>query len=72
MSTQPKYAFHILLRKTGQDLTTGQTLTKRQTSNETRQIDFRGVLKSRHSSNVISDNDSIIKPNSSYQYNEQI
>lgn len=67
MSTQPKYAFHILLRKTGQDLTTGQTLTKRRVSNETRQIDFRSVLKSRHSSSIGNDPDSITKPNSSYQ-----
>lgn len=50
MSTQPKYAFHVLLRKTGQDLTTGQTFSKRRTTNETKQIDFRSVLKSRSTS----------------------
>ena len=50
MSTQPKYAFHVLLRKTGQDLTTGQTFSKRRTINETKQIDFRSVLKSRSTS----------------------
>jgi hypothetical protein len=64
MSTQPKYAFHVLLRKTGQDLTTGQTLSKRRISNETRQIDFRGVLKSRNTSTSGTDNELIIKSNS--------
>jgi hypothetical protein len=67
MSTQPKYAFHVLLRKTGQDLTTGQTLSKRRVSNETKQIDFRSVLKSRHTSISGTDNELIIKSNSGYQ-----
>ena len=66
MSTQPKYAFHILLRKTGQDLSTGQTLSKRRIISETKQIDFRSVLKSRHLLNGGSDNESIIKPNSAF------
>ncbi len=67
MSTQQKYAFHVLLRKTGQDLTAGQTISKRRVINETKQIDFRSVLKQRHTSNGGSDNDSMIKSNSSYQ-----
>ncbi|CAF2938413.1 unnamed protein product [Rotaria sp. Silwood2] len=66
LSTQPKYAFHILLRKTGQDLSTGQTLSKRRIINETKQIDFRGVLKSRHTLNGESDNE-LIKSNSALQ-----
>ncbi|UJR10380.1 hypothetical protein I4U23_014585 [Adineta vaga] len=64
MSTQPKYAFHVLLRKTGQDLSTGQTLTKHRTTNETKQIDFRSVLKSRHTLNGTTDNEIIIRSNS--------
>ncbi|CAF3490687.1 unnamed protein product [Adineta steineri] len=67
MSTQPKYAFHVLLRKTGQDLSTGQTLSKRRVINETKQIDFRSVLKSRHTLNGGSDNELIIKSNSALQ-----
>ncbi|CAF1008646.1 unnamed protein product [Rotaria sordida] len=67
LSTQPKYAFHILLRKTGQDLSTGQTLSKRRIINETKQIDFRSVLKSRHTLNGGSDNELIIKSNSALQ-----
>ncbi|CAF4483567.1 unnamed protein product [Rotaria sp. Silwood1] len=67
LSTQPKYAFHILLRKTGQDLSTGQTLSKRRVINETKQIDFRSVLKSRHTLNGGSDNELIIKSNSALQ-----
>ena len=68
MSTQPKYAFHILLRKTGQDLSTGQTLSKRRITNETKQIDFRSVLKSRQAPlNDDSDNELIIKSNSALQ-----
>ncbi|CAF4350311.1 unnamed protein product [Rotaria sp. Silwood2] len=63
MSTQPKYPFHVLLRKTGQDLSTGQTLTKRRTINETKQVDFRSVLKSRHTLNGTTDNDIIIRSN---------
>ncbi|CAF1580482.1 unnamed protein product [Adineta ricciae] len=66
MSTQPKYAFHVLLRKTGQDLCTGQTLSKRRVINETKQIDFRSVLKPRHAFTDGSDNDSIIKSNSAF------
>ncbi|CAF4394564.1 unnamed protein product [Rotaria socialis] len=66
LSTQPKYAFHILLRKTGQDLSTGQTLSKRRIISETKQIDFRSVLKSRHLLNAGGDNESIIKPNSAF------
>jgi hypothetical protein len=71
MSTQPKYAFHVLLRKTGQDLTTGQTLSKRRITNETKQIDFRGVLRSRHSLNGGSDNELINKSNSAFQHQQQ-
>jgi hypothetical protein len=67
MSTQPKYAFHVLLRKTGQDLTTGQTLSKRRVANETKQIDFRSVLRSRHTLNGGSDNEIISKSNSAFQ-----
>lgn len=67
MLTQPKYPFHILLRKTGQDLTTGQTLTKRRLANETKQVDFRSVLKSRHTLNGTSDNEIITRANSSLQ-----
>ncbi len=67
MSTQPKYAFHVLLRKTGQDLSTGQTLSKRRVTNETPQIDFRSVLRSRHTLNGGSDNELIIKSNSVLQ-----
>lgn len=68
MSTQPKYAFHVLLRKTGQDLSTGQSLTKRRVTNETKQFDFRSVLKSRHTLNGTSDNDIIIRSNSLSQH----
>lgn len=68
MSTQPKYAFHVLLRKTGQDLSTGQTLTKRYVTNETKQIDFRSVLKSRHTLNGTTDNEIIIRSNSLSQH----
>lgn len=64
MSTQPKYAFHVLLRKTGQDLSTGQTLARRRTTTETKQIDFRSVLKSRHTLNGTTDNEIIIRSNS--------
>jgi len=67
MATQPKYAFHVLLRKTGQDLSTGQTLSKRRVTNETQQIDFRSVLRSRHTLNGGSDNELIIKSNSALQ-----
>jgi hypothetical protein len=67
MSTQPKYAFHVLLRKTGQDLSTGQTLSKRRVTNETQQIDFRSVLRSRHTLNGGSDNELILKSNSALQ-----
>jgi hypothetical protein len=68
MATQPKYAFHVLLRKTGQDLSTGQSLTKRRVINETKQVDFRSVLKSRHTLNGTSDNDIIIRSNSLSQH----
>jgi hypothetical protein len=71
MSTQPKYAFHVLLRKTGQDLSTGHTLSKRRIANETKQIDFRSVLKSRHTLNGGSDNEIIIKSNSALQQQQQ-
>jgi len=64
MSTQPKHAFQVLLRKTGQDLTAGQTLTKRRIINETKQIDFRSVLKSRHTLNGTTDNEIIMRSNS--------
>lgn len=67
MSTQPKYAFHVLLRKTGQDLSTGQTLSKRRAPNETKQIDFRSVLKPRHALNAGNDNELIPKSNSAFQ-----
>ena len=68
MSTQPKYPFHVLLRKTGQDLSTGQTLTKRRVTSETKQIDFRSVLKSRHLLNGTSDDQIIIRSNSLSQH----
>jgi hypothetical protein len=68
MSTQPKYAFHVLLRKTGQDLSTGQTLTKARIANETKQIDFRSVLKSRHTLNGTTDNEFIVRSNSLSQH----
>lgn len=61
MSTQPKYAFRMLLRKTGQDLSTGQTLTKRRAANETKQVDFRSVLKTRHTLNGTTDNELILR-----------
>ena len=64
MSTQPKYPFQVLLRKTGQDLSTGQTLTKRRINNETKQMDFRSVLKTRHTLNGTTDNDVIVRSNS--------
>ena len=66
MSTQPKYAFHVLLRKTGQDLTTGQTLSKRRIINETKQIDLRSVLKSRSTSINGSEQDLTHKSHSSF------
>lgn len=68
MSTQPKYPFHVLLRKTGQDLSSGQTLAKRRMINETKQIDFRSVLKSRHTLNGTTDNEIIIRSNSLSQH----
>ncbi|CAF1653884.1 unnamed protein product [Rotaria magnacalcarata] len=68
MATQPKYPFLVLLRKTGQDLTTGHTLTKRRMINETKQIDFRSVLKSRHTLNGSSDNEILIRSNSLSQH----
>ena len=68
MGTQPKYAFHVLLRKTGQDLTTGQSLTKTRFVNETKQIDFRSVLKSRHTLNGTTDNEIIVRSNSLSQH----
>ena len=43
----PKYNFRALLRKTGQDLTNGSTLSKRRNQIETRQVDFRNVLRNR-------------------------
>ena len=72
MSTQPKYAFHVLLRKTGQDLSTGQTLSKRRVTNETQQIDFRSVLRSRHTLNGGSDNELINKSNNALQQQTNI
>ena len=36
-----------LLRKTGQDLTNGSTLSRKRSYLETRQIDFRNVLRNR-------------------------
>ena len=71
MSTQPKYAFHVLLRKTGQDLTTGQTLSKRRIINETKQIDFRSVLKSRSTSINGSEHDLTHKSHSSFHQQQQ-
>jgi len=72
MATQPKYAFHVLLRKTGQDLTAGQTFSKRRVTNETKQIDFRSVLKSRNILNGGNDNELINKSNSAFQQQQQI
>ncbi len=71
MTTQPKFAFHVLLRKTGQDLSTGQTLSKRWATVETKQIDFRSVLKPRHTINGIPENETILKSNSSSQQQQQ-
>jgi len=42
----------------------GNTLTKRRYHNETKQIDFRNVLKSRHTINGTTDNDIILRANS--------
>ncbi|CAF0769334.1 unnamed protein product [Didymodactylos carnosus] len=44
--TLPRFSFRVLLRKTGQDLSSGQTLSKKKIL-ETQQVDFRGVLKPR-------------------------
>lgn len=52
------------MRKTGQDLSTGNTLTKRRIINETKQIDFRSVLRSRHTLNGTTDNEIIMRSNS--------
>ena len=43
----PKFNFRALLRKTGQDLTNGNTLSRKRAHLETRQIDFRNVLRNR-------------------------
>ena len=43
----PKFNFRALLRKTGQDLTNGNTLSKKRGYLETRQVDFRNVLRNR-------------------------
>ena len=64
MSTQPKYPFHVLLRKTGQDLSTGHSIAKRRLINETKQVDFRSVLKPRQSMNGTHDNETIMRSNS--------
>ncbi len=40
-----KYNFRALLRKTGQDLTSGSTLSRNHTNLEAKQIDFRNVLR---------------------------
>lgn len=67
MSTQPKYVFHVLLRKTGQDLTAGQTFSKRRVTNETKQIDFRSVLKSRSTLNTGNEHEFSNGSNSAFQ-----
>ena len=44
-----RFNFRALLRKTGQDLTSGNTLSRRSRSEaEPQQIDFRKVLKNRN------------------------
>ena len=43
----PKFNFRALLRKTGQDLTNGNTLSRKRGHLETRQVDFRNVLRNR-------------------------
>ena len=43
----PKFNFRALLRKTGQDLTNGSTLSRKRNQIETRQVDFRNVLRNR-------------------------
>jgi hypothetical protein len=43
----PKFNFRALLRKTGQDLTNGSTLSRKRAQIETRQVDFRNVLRNR-------------------------
>jgi len=40
-----KFNFRALLRKTGQDLTSGSTLSKNHANLEAKQIDFRNVLR---------------------------
>lgn len=45
-NSSPKYNFRALLRKTGQDLTSGNTLSKkRELPPEPAQVDFRNVLR---------------------------
>ncbi len=43
--SETKYNFRAFLRKTGQDLTSGSTLSKNRANIEARQVDFRNVLK---------------------------
>lgn len=43
--SETKYNFRAFLRKTGQDLTSGSTLSKKGKNLEATQIDFRNVLK---------------------------
>lgn len=49
----PKFNFRALLRKTGQDLTNGSTLSKKKAHLEARQVDFRNVLRNRTSKSSI-------------------
>ena len=46
----PKFNFRALLRKTGQNLSDGSTLSKQAQLNETKQVDFRNVLKHKRTS----------------------
>jgi hypothetical protein len=49
----PRYNFRALLRKTGQDLTSGQTLSKKKEQPpETAQVDFRNVLRNRAKTHI--------------------
>ena len=48
----PKFNFRALLRKTGQDLTNGSTLSKKKANIEARQVDFRNVLRNRTKSSI--------------------
>jgi hypothetical protein len=65
--SMPKYNFRALLRKTGKDLTSGQTLSKKrdELAAETNQIDFRNVLHNKQRQSQLPNNNNNNNNNSS-------